>query len=55
MAIARSLEREDEKIVLTTLEKMLNHPIDMLTTVMIGNSSTMRYKDLLTPREYVNS
>jgi cobalt-precorrin 5A hydrolase/precorrin-3B C17-methyltransferase len=56
VAIARSLGREDEQIILTTLEDMLNHPIDMLTTVMIGNSSTMRYKDLLiTPRGYLTS
>ena len=55
VAIARSLGREDEQIILTTLEEMLNHPIDMLTTVLIGNSSTMRYKDLLiTPRGYLN-
>ena len=56
VAIARSLGREDEQIILTTLEDMLNHPIDMLTTVMIGNSSTKRYKDLLiTPRGYLKS
>ena len=54
VAIARSLGRDDEQIILTTLEEMLNHPIDMLTTVMIGNSSTKRYKDLLiTPRGYL--
>lgn len=54
VAIARSVTREDEKIILTTLEEMLNHPIDMLTTVLIGNSSTKRYNDLLiTPRGYL--
>ena len=53
VAIARCLGREDERIIITTLKEMLNHPIDMLTTVMIGNSSTRRYKDLLiTPRGY---
>lgn len=56
VAIARSLGREDEQIILTTLEEMLNHPIDMLTTVMIGNSSTMRYQDfLITPRGYLKT
>ncbi|WP_330203949.1 precorrin-3B C(17)-methyltransferase [Cyanobacterium sp. Dongsha4] len=54
VAIARSVTREDESIILTTLEEMLNHPIDMLTTVLIGNSSTKRYHDLLiTPRGYL--
>lgn len=54
VAIASSVTREDEKIILTTLEEMLNHPIDMLTTVLIGNSSTKRYHDLLiTPRGYL--
>ena len=53
VAIARSLGRKEEKIILTTLAEMLNHSIDMLTTVMIGNSSSKRYGDLLiTPRGY---
>ena len=56
VAIARSVTRDDENIIITTLEEMLNHPIDMLTTVMIGNSSTKRYHDLLiTPRGYLNN
>ncbi|MBL1211387.1 precorrin-3B C(17)-methyltransferase [Geminocystis sp. GBBB08] len=55
VAIARSLTRDDEHITITTLAQMLNHPIDMLTTVMIGNSTTKRYHDLLiTPRGYLN-
>lgn len=54
VAIARSVTRDDENIVITTLGEMLNHSIDMLTTVMIGNSSTKRYHDLLiTPRGYL--
>lgn len=56
VAIARSVTREDENIVITTLEMMLTHSIDMLTTVIIGNSTTKRYHDLLiTPRGYLNS
>ncbi|MGI0481896.1 precorrin-3B C(17)-methyltransferase [Geminocystis sp. CENA526] len=55
VAIARSISREDESIVITTLDVMLTHSIDMLTTVIIGNSSTKRYHDLLiTPRGYLN-
>ncbi len=56
VAIARSIGRDDEQIILTTLGEMLNYSIDMLTTVMIGNNSTIRYKDLLiTPRGYLSN
>jgi len=56
VAIARSVTRDDENIIITTLAEMLNHPIDMLTTIMIGNSSTKRYHDLLiTPRGYLKN
>ncbi len=53
VAIARSVYRDDEEIVLTTLEKMLDCKIDMLTTVIIGNRSTTVYADwMITPRGY---
>ena len=53
VAIVRSAYRQDEQITLTTLEKMLQVPIDMLTTVLIGNQSTRRVADwLITPRGY---
>jgi cobalt-precorrin 5A hydrolase / precorrin-3B C17-methyltransferase len=53
VAIVRSVYRPDEQIVLTTLEEMLEYPIDMLTTVLIGNSSTRTYADwIITPRGY---
>lgn len=53
VALVRSVYREDEKIVLTTLDEMLNHPIDMLTTVLIGNSQTEYYHHwMITPRGY---
>lgn len=53
VAIARSVYREDEEIYLTTLEKMLETPIDMLTTVLIGNSNTRTLGDwMITPRGY---
>ncbi len=54
VAIVRSAYRHDEQIALTTLAEMLHHPIDMLTTVIIGNSSTRHYQDwLITPRGYI--
>ncbi|MDJ0726281.1 MAG: precorrin-3B C(17)-methyltransferase [Prochloraceae cyanobacterium] len=55
VAIVRSAYRLDEQIYLTTLEEMLEVPIDMLSTVIIGNSSTRNYANLMiTPRGYFN-
>jgi cobalt-precorrin 5A hydrolase/precorrin-3B C17-methyltransferase len=54
VAIVRSAYRQDEAIELTTLEKMLEVSIDMLTVVLIGNSSTKNYADwMITPRGYM--
>jgi cobalt-precorrin 5A hydrolase/precorrin-3B C17-methyltransferase len=53
VALARSVYRPEEKIHLTTLEKLDVTMIDMLTVVLIGNQSTFLYKDhLITPRGY---
>ncbi len=55
VAIVRSAYREEETIHLTTLDKMLSVTIDMLSTVIIGNSSTRNYANLMiTPRGYLN-
>ncbi len=55
VAIVRSVYRKEEKIYLTTLEEILNQPIDMLSTVIIGNSNTRNYANLMiTPRGYLN-
>jgi len=54
VAIVRSVYRDDEQIMVTSLEKMLDHPIDMLTTVIIGNSNTYSHCDwMITPRGYL--
>ena len=54
VALARSLYRPDEKITLTTLGKMLDSPINMLTTVIIGNRSSRSYAGwFITPRGYL--
>lgn len=54
VAIVRSVYRDDEQIIVTSLEKMLEHPIDMLTTIIIGNSNTYSYGDwIITPRGYL--
>jgi cobalt-precorrin 5A hydrolase/precorrin-3B C17-methyltransferase len=53
VGIVKGAMREDEKIVLTDLEKLPGHEIDMQTTVIIGNSKTFRWNDLIiTPRGY---
>jgi precorrin-3B C17-methyltransferase len=38
---------------MSTLDKMVEHEIGMLTTILIGNSSTYMFADLMiTPRGY---
>lgn len=54
VAIVRSAYRQDEQITLTTLDKLLDVPIDMLTTVLIGNQSTRTHAEwMITPRGYL--
>jgi cobalt-precorrin 5A hydrolase/precorrin-3B C17-methyltransferase len=54
VAIVRAAYREDECITLTTLADCLTHPIDMLTTVLIGNQSTRTHANwMITPRGYL--
>lgn len=56
VGIIRSAYRQDEQIILTTLDKMLEFPIDMMTTIIIGNCSTREYANwLITPRGYLSS
>ncbi|MGE5237806.1 MAG: precorrin-3B C(17)-methyltransferase [Chloroflexota bacterium] len=53
VGIVRAAMREDEQVVITTLERMLDHDIDMQTTVVIGNSQTFSWGEwLVTPRGY---
>lgn len=54
VAIVRAAYRDEEQITLTTLADCLTHPIDMLTTVLIGNHSTRCYGEwMITPRGYL--
>ncbi|MGC1217650.1 MAG: precorrin-3B C(17)-methyltransferase [Phormidesmis sp.] len=56
VALACSLYRADEHITLTTLGDMFDHTIDMLTTVIIGNSSSRIHEGwFITPRGYMGS
>ena len=51
--IVKSGLRPGQQVVLTTLEKMLEYEIGMLTTIIIGNSMTFTYENLMiTPRGY---
>ena len=53
VAIVQSAYRPNEHITLTTVAEMIHQPIDMLTTVIIGNRSTRTYAGkLITPRGY---
>lgn len=55
VAIVRNAGREDETYILTTLNEMLNHEIDMLTIVIIGNTNTfIKNGKMITPRGYGN-
>ena len=46
--------RENEQVIFTTVEKILEQPIDMLTTVIIGNTTTRNHAEwIITPREYL--
>lgn len=53
VGLVKSAYRERQNIVITNLADMLNHEIGMLTTVIIGNSSTFVYDNkIITPRGY---
>ncbi|MCG8361982.1 MAG: precorrin-3B C(17)-methyltransferase, partial [Pseudanabaenales cyanobacterium] len=55
VAIVQSAYRKDEQITLTTLAQCLKHPINMLTTLLIGNRSSLVYGDwMITPRGYLS-
>ena len=53
VGLVKSAYRERQEVTMTTLSEMLNHDIGMLTTVIIGNSSTFFYDNkMITPRGY---
>lgn len=55
VAIIKGAYRESQKIVLTDLQNMLNYGdmIGMITTIIVGNSSTFRYNEMMiNPRGY---
>lgn len=53
VGIVKSAYRDRQQTVVTTLQEMLEHEIGMLSTVVVGNSATVVYEDLMiTPRGY---
>ncbi len=55
VAVVKSAYRRRERIEFTTLDKMSDCDIGMLTTVLIGNSHTfMQHGLMVTPRGYAN-
>jgi precorrin-3B C17-methyltransferase len=53
VGIVRGAMRENETVIVTDLEHMLDHEIDMQTSVVIGNSNTLVWNNLMiTPRGY---
>lgn len=53
VGIVKSGLRKGEHVVLTTLDDLLNHEIGMLTTILVGNTTTFTYEGLMiTPRGY---
>ena len=55
VAIVKGAYRESQTIAITTLEKMLQHSemLGMITTVIVGNSSTFDYNGMMiNPRGY---
>lgn len=53
VGVVKSGWREGEIVVRTTLDQMADQEIGMLTTIIIGNSQTYYFKDLMvTPRGY---
>ncbi len=53
VGIVKGAMRGDERIIITDLKNILEHDIDMQTTVIIGNSQTFVWNDrMITPRGY---
>lgn len=53
VGIVKDADREGQQVILTTLADMLDHPIDMTTIIIIGNSTTfVSGKFMVTRRGY---
>ncbi|WCK56469.1 precorrin-3B C(17)-methyltransferase [Aneurinibacillus sp. Ricciae_BoGa-3] len=53
VGLVKSAYRDRQQVIITTIEDMLDHDIGMLTTIVIGNSTTFLYDNkMITPRGY---
>lgn len=53
VGIVRNAGRKHSRVIITTIMDMLNHDIDMLTTIIIGNSNTyVKGEYMITKRGY---
>jgi len=56
VGIVRNVGRKGEQTVITTVKEMLNHEIDMATTIIVGNSATrLLNQKMVTSRGYTVS
>ncbi len=56
VGIVTAYSRKGEIRIVTTLDRMLTHEINMTSTILVGNSSTRTFDDkILTPRGYYSS
>jgi len=57
VAIVKGAYRESQQVAITSLDKLLEHQemLGMITTVIVGNSSTFNYKGMMiNPRGYTS-
>jgi len=53
VGIVRKAYRKGQKVIITDLENMLKYKVDMVTTIIIGNSTTFTFENyMVTPRGY---
>lgn len=54
VGIVRNVGRKGEHVVITTVKEMLNHDVDMATTIIVGNSTTrILNQKMVTSRGYM--
>ena len=53
VGIVKNAAREEETVVITDLQGLLAQPVDMLSTIIVGNRSTRQAGNfMVTPRGY---
>jgi precorrin-3B methylase len=54
VGLVRNAYRPEQAVVLTTMSSLVDADVDMLTTVIVGNSQTRCFQArLITPRGYL--